>query len=153
MTKLKFSYILLLLLTLSCTTEKINLSPIGDPIVGSSIKSPTYTLEQRKNIIFYSSELTNMMATFPKFGNDAVNREVLNLKSHLKDYIGAIEEYNINHLDKSELKFEKSYKKLQQLRKFLNKDDDEVLNRYLVRIKINMSNLNSNLSTNALSII
>jgi hypothetical protein len=145
MIKLKFSYILLLLLTLSCSSEKINLSPIGDPLVGSTGKNPTFTLEQRKNIIFYSSELTNMMATFPKFRNDAVNREVLNLKSYIKDYIGAIKEFNVNRINNSERKFEKSYKKLQLLRKFLNTEDDEVLNRYLVRIKINMSNLNTNI--------
>ncbi|KIA89426.1 hypothetical protein [Kaistella jeonii] len=146
MIKLKFRYILLLLLTLSCSTEKINLSPVSDSMSKNSGKTFNYTLEQRKNLIFYSSEITNLIASFPKFGNEAVNKEVLNLKYHLKDYIGAMEESNLNNLANSQRKFEKSYKKLQHLRKFLKKQDDEVLNRYLVRIKINMSFLNSNIS-------
>lgn len=109
-------------------------------------KTATYSLEQRKNLIFYSSQLTNNISSFPKFSNDAINREVLHLKDNIKDYIAAIEAFNINDVDISEEKFEKSYKKLQHLRRFLKSDEDEVLNRYLVRIKINMSNLNSNLS-------
>lgn len=147
MIKLKFRYILFLLLALSCSTEKINLSPIGDNLSQTSGKTFTYTLDQRKNLIFYSSEITNLIATFPKFGNEAVNKEVLTLKYYLKDYIGAMEESNANGLKTSQTKFEKSYKKLQHLRRFLNKQDDEILNRYLVKIKINMSLLNSNIST------
>ena len=151
MIKLKFSYILLLLIGISCSSEKINLSPIGDTIIDTTGKRTSYTLEERKNIIFYSSEITNLIASFPKFRNEAVNKEVLNLKYYLKDYIGAMEEFNKKGLISSQKKFENSYKKLQNLRKYLNKEDDEVLNRYLVRIKISMSNLNSNISKDSLS--
>ena len=151
MIKLKFSYILLLLIAISCSSEKINLSPIGDTIIDTTGKRTSYTLEERKNIIFYSSEITNLIASFPKFRNEAVNKEVLNLKYYLKDYIGAMEEFNKKGLISSQKKFENSYKKLQNLRKYLNKEDDEVLNRYLVRIKISMSNLNSNISKDSLS--
>lgn len=146
MIKLKFSYILLLLLTLSCSTEKINLSPIGDSVSEPTKIENTYTLAQKKNLIFYSSQLTNLIASFPKFKNDAVSKEVLHLKYYIKDYIGAMEESNTAGLNKSQKNFEKSYKHIQNLRKYLNKEDDEVLNRYLVRIKINMSLLNSNIS-------
>ena len=145
MTKLSLSYCLLLFLVLSCSVEKINLSPIGDASSKSSKTPPAYTLTERKNLIFYSSEITNLIATFPKFSNDAVNKEAINLKYFLKDYIGAMEEYNLSGLKNAEKNFEKSYKKLQNLRKFLKKDEDEVLNRYLVRIKTNMAQMNSNI--------
>lgn len=100
----------------------------------------------RKNLIVYSSEISNLITSFPKFRNDAVNAEVVNLKYHLKDYIGAIDAYNVNGLHTAQRNFEKSYKKLQNLRKYLNKDDDQVLNRYLVRVKTNMTFLESNIS-------
>ena len=115
-------------------------------------KSPTYTLAERKNLIFYSSEITNLIASFPKFSNDAINKEVVNLKYHLKDYIGAMEEYNMTGLKNAEKKFEKSYKNLQKLRKYLKREEDEVLKRYLVRIKTNMSQLNSNIPQDSISI-
>lgn len=152
MSRLKFSYSLIVLLLLSCSTEKINLSPVGDSITDSKGNVTSYSLSERKNLIFYSSQITNLIASFPKFKNDAVNREVAHLKFYLKDYIGAMEEYNEKGLNNSQKNFEKSYKKLQEYRKFLNKDEDEVLNRYLVRLKINMSKLESNIPSDSLII-
>ncbi|MCZ2082999.1 MULTISPECIES: hypothetical protein [unclassified Kaistella] len=148
MRKSNFGYILILLLSLSCSAEKINLSPVG----GMSLQSSSYSYSERKNLIVYSSEISNLISSFPKFKNDAVNLEVVNLKYHLKDYIGAIESYNINGLNNAQRNFEKSYKKLQKLRKYLNADDDQVLNRYLVRIKTNMTFLESNISKDPASI-
>lgn len=142
MRKLNFGYILLLLLALSCSAEKINLSPVGE----MSFQSEMYNYSDRKELIVYSSEITSLVSSFPKFRNDAVNAEVLNLKYHLKDYIGAMDAYNINGLNNAQRNFEKSYKKLQKLRKFLNQDEDQVLNRYLVRIKTNMTFLDSKIS-------
>lgn len=151
MIKLKFSYLLLFLFLLSCSVEKINLSPVSSAGSAESRTGRTYTLEEKTNLIFYASELTNLMGSFPKFRNDAVNKEVKNLKYHLKDHIGAMEEFNLKGLETSQIKFETSYKKLQKLRKYLNCEDDEVLNRYLVRLKTNMSLLNSNIPKDSLS--
>lgn len=142
MRKLNFGYILIMLLFLSCSAEKINLSPVG----GMGVQNEMYSYSDRKNIIVYSSEITNLVTSFPKFRNGAVNAEVVNLKYHLKDYIGAMESYNMNGLNNAQRNFEKSYKKLQKLRKYLNQDEDQVLNRYLVRIKTNMTFLESNIS-------
>ena len=144
MTKLSFSCCLLLLI-ISCSVEKINLSPVTNSGSKPIDNSDIYTLTEKKNLIFFSSEITNLIASFPKFKNDAINREIINLKIHLKDYIVAMEEYDLKNLDKAEGKFENSYKKLQKLRKYLNKDEDEVLNRYLVRLKTNMSQIKSNI--------
>ena len=63
-----------------------------------------------------------------------------------------MEEYNMTGLKNAEKKFEKSYKNLQKLRKYLKREEDEVLNRYLVRIKTNMSQLNSNIPQDSISI-
>ena len=148
MRKLNFGYTLILLLTLSCSAEKINLSPVGE----MTLQSNSYSYTDRKNLIVYSSEISNLVSSFPKFKNEAVNVEVVNLKYHLKDYIGAMEAYNMNGLNTAQKNFEKSYKKLQKLRKFLNVDDDQVLNRYLVRIKTNMTFLDSNISKDSASV-
>lgn len=147
MRKLNFGYIVLLMLALSCSAEKINLSPIG----AVSVPEEMYSYGDRKNLIVYSAEITNLIASFPKFRNDTVNAEVAKLKYYLKDYIGAIDAYNINGRNKAQRNFEKSYKNLQILRKYLNKDDDQVLNRYLVRIKTNMTFLESNISKDSTS--
>mgnify|MGYP003604446182 CR=1 FL=1 len=147
MRKLNFGSLLLLLLILSCSVEKINLSPIAE--LSNSSEKDSYS--NRKNLIVYSSEISNLITSFPKFRNDAVNLEVTNLKYHLKDYIGAMDAYNINGLNNAQRNFEKSYKKLQKLRKYLNDDEDQVLNRYLVRIKTNITFLESNISKDSLA--
>lgn len=149
MTQLKVSYILLIFFIFSCSAEKINLSPLGDNSDPSNEQHSLYSVTERKNITLYSSEITNLIGSFPKFRNQGVNAEVLNLKSYLKDYIGAVVSYNMLESEASRKKVEKSYKKLQTLRKFLNKDEDEVLNRYLVRIKTNMNFLHGNLLPNS----
>ena len=127
------------------------MSPVGDSI-STDNKNSGISYTDKKSQIIYSSEITNLISTFPKFKNDAVNAEVINLKYHLKDYVNAMEAYNINGLNKAQRQFQKSYKKIQNLRKYLNPDDDQVLNRYLVRIKTNMSLLESNLQKDSLSI-
>ncbi|MCQ4035598.1 hypothetical protein [Kaistella montana] len=153
MTKLNFSFILLLFLISSCSVEKINLSPIGDNVSAINEQSPSYSFDQKKQLIVYSSEITNLISSFPKFRNDAVNSEVSLLKFNLKEYIFAMQSYNLTNLSASHRKFEKSYKKLQKLRKYLNKDEDEVLNRYLVRIKTNMTFIHGNIPQDSTTII
>lgn len=134
-------YIFTITFTVSCSVEKINLSPVADDIVNSAsiTGNPSRSYDQKTNQVFYSSEITGLLGSFPKFRNDAVNKEISELKIHLNDYIQAMSVYNMNGMEKSYHKYEKSYKKLQKLRNFLNSDEDQVLNRYLVRIKSNMS--------------
>ena len=88
-------------------------------------------------------EITNLIATFPRFNNTAVDKEVFLLKEQLQNYLYAYEAYNLEGKNRALKNIEKRYKKIQQLRKFLNTDDDEVINRYLVRIKTNISTLES----------
>ena len=152
MRKSNFGFLIISLLALSCSAEKINLSPVGNSILENGVGNTGYGYHERKNLIVYSSEITNLISSFPKFRNDAVNSEVSKLKYHLKDYIGAMENYNMNGLNIAQRNFEKSYKKLQKLRKYLNSDEDQVLNRYLVRIKTNMTFMESNITSDSTAV-
>jgi hypothetical protein len=137
-------YALLSLSFASCTAEKINLSPIANNLNSSYDNfSGTSTYTDRIDQINYASEITNLVSSLPKFSNDAINVEAAKLKYHLKDYIGKMEAYNLNGMAKSYSNYQKSYKKLQKLKTYLNKDEADVLNRYLVRIKTNMNTLES----------
>lgn len=151
MVKLNLSFVLLLFLLSSCSVEKMNLSPIGDNASQLNENAIPYSFDQKKILIVHSSEISNLISSFPKLRNDAVNAEVSNLKYHLKEYIIAMKSYNLIQLDSSHRKFEKSYKKLQKLRKYLNQDDDEILNRYLVRIKTSMTLINNNIPQDSIS--
>lgn len=138
-----FLVLSLLMMVVSCTSEKINLSPVSSIFSSQDTKEESQTLEKKFDTasqrIFRSSEISNLISTFPKFKNDGVNLEVSKLKSYLKVYLQADADYNKSAKEKALNNFENSYKKIQRLRKFLNSDDDDVLNRYLVRIKTNMA--------------
>lgn len=135
--------------TLSCTAEKMNLSPVSDGNL-SAYQQTGYT--ERVDQINYTSEITNLLSTFPKFKNDAVNQEVSQLKYFLKDYIGGFQAYNFAGMNKSHSNYEKSYKKLQKLKVYLNPDEAEVLNRYLVRIKSTMNILQEEKNNHSVSL-
>lgn len=153
MAKFNIGFSFIIVLAVSCSIEKVNLSPVTESFLTGQGQSKTIQTgySTKKNLIIYSSEISNLIATFPKFKNEAVNKEVANLKYHLKEYIGAMEAYNINGLDRSYRKYEQSYKKIQSLRKHLKPDEDQVLNRYLVRIKTNITLLESNFPKDSLS--
>lgn len=125
---------------ISCSTEKV--MPFdGDSISLTSLTPVNRNFKEQSDVIFYSSEITNLISTFPKLKNKAVNDEVNNLKIYIKDYIYASQEYNVNARNKASFGIEKSYKKIQKLRKYLDKDEDDIVNRYLVRIKGNITKL------------
>ncbi|MCX8525109.1 hypothetical protein OF897_14410 [Chryseobacterium formosus] len=131
---------ILLIITSSCATEKLNMSPLSnsfssDAKTESDNKSISINITENVN----ASEITNLISTFPKFSNTALNEEVSNLKYTLQNYLYAIESGNKSGKNKTIRNLEKSYKSIQKLRKYLKKDEDEVLNRYLVRLKTNVT--------------
>lgn len=138
---MKRLFFLGILLTItSCATEKLNMSPLSgsfssDAKSESDEKSISINITENVN----ASEITNLISTFPKFSNTAVNVEVTNLKYILQNYLYAIESGNMSGKNITIRKLEKSYKSIQKLRKYLKKDEDEVLNRYLVRLKTNVT--------------
>ena len=96
--------------------------------------------------IVYASSISNVISTFPKFRNDAVNKEVRFLKESLTEYLNASRNFNEPNRKHSLEEFEQSYKKIQKLRKFMTFEDDEVLNRYMVKIKTNINLLEASQS-------
>ena len=136
-------YAIILTNFISCNAEKVNLSPVSDFNTPDRYRNTSFT--ERADQINYAAEITNLTSTIPKFKNEAVNKEVENLKIYLKEYIGSIDNYNILTREKSHGKYQKSYKTLQKLKTFLKGDEADVLNRYLVRIKTNMGILEDQL--------
>ena len=136
-------YAIILTNFISCNAEKVNLSPVSGFNTPDRYRNTSFT--ERADQINYAAEITNLTSTIPKFKNEAVNKEVENLKIYLKEYIGSIDNYNILAREKSHSKYQKSYKNLQKLKTFLKGDEVSVLNRYLVRIKTNMETLEDQL--------
>ena len=144
--KKAITYIFIVLFSLvSCASEKYNTSPIANSISGSTISNKTID-ELATNSInnnINASEITNLISSFPKINNNAVNDEISVLKINLQNYLYAYEAYNIDGKNRALSSIEKSYRKIQKLKNFLNTDEREVVNRYLVRIKTNISVLES----------
>ena len=144
MKRLYFFGLLILTIT-SCATEKPNVSPLSNGFYSEAKKAEaeaetganTFSININENV--NAAEITNLISSFPKFKNTAVNEEVNSLKYTLQNYLYAIDSGNISGKNKTFKNLEKSYKKIQKLRKYLNKDEDAVLNRYLVRLKTNVT--------------
>lgn len=130
---------------MSCSSEKITLSPVYESLSEKNDTSKRFpdTFTDKTGQVFYASELSSHISTFPKFKNTSLNKEVSVLKYNIKEYIYAVQAYNLVGQETALNNIEKSYRKIQGLRRYLNKTDDEVINRYLVRIKSNISQLES----------
>ncbi|WP_027380307.1 hypothetical protein [Chryseobacterium daeguense] len=142
-----------LLLITSCATEKPNFSPLSNSFYSETKGSDSdrgaknsIDINIKENV--NASEISNLIATFPQFKNSALNEEITGLKYSLQNYLYAIDANNLAGKNKAIKNFERSYKKIQKLRQKLNKDDDEVLNRYLVRLKTNISVIEDSIKGN-----
>lgn len=138
-------YALIICFTLTnCAVEKFNMSPLNSTIsTGNDSGSLESRLGRAMQNNVNAAEITNLISTFPKFRNDGVNLEVSRLKQHLQNYLYAYGAYDINGKNRNLREIERTYKKIQRLRQYLNKDEDEIINRYLVRLKTNLSELES----------
>lgn len=152
MRKLFFFGVLILIIT-SCATEKLNLSPLSNNFYSETKGSDSdrgakkgFDINIKENV--NASEISNLISTFPKFKHNSLNDEVTSLKYSLQNYLYAIDANNSTGKNRAVKSFEKSYKKIQKLRQQLNKDDDEVLNRYLVRLKTNISVIEDSIKGN-----
>ncbi|ASK31748.1 hypothetical protein CEY12_17235 [Chryseobacterium sp. T16E-39] len=148
-----FFFGILFILTSSCATEKLNFSPLSNSFYSEAKgsdsdrglkKSIDINIKENVN----ASEISNLISTFPNFKTISVNEEVVSLKYSLQNYLYAIDANNISGKNRAIKSFEKSYKKIQKLRQNLPKDDDEILNRYLVRLKTNISIIEDSLKGN-----
>lgn len=123
----------------SCVTEKSNTSPVAASVAieNKSNEGVDSSLKITENS--YAAEVTNLLSTFPVFSKKEVNDEVSVLKFSLQNYLYAIDAGNTRAKNKQLKSMEKSYRKIQKLRDSLSTDENDVLNRYLVRIKTNMA--------------
>lgn len=143
---------LLLLIITSCATEKPNVSPLSTSFYSEARKAEadaesnsSFSININENV--NAAEITNLISTFPKFKNTAVNEEINSLKYTLQNYLYALDAGNKSGKNKTLKNLEKSYKKIQKLRNYLNKDDNEILNRYLVRLKTNVTFIEDSINT------
>lgn len=150
MCKNLFFFLLVALASFSCNSEKVTISPISSSLAGTSDGNAIALYTERVDKINYASEITNLIASFPQFKNDAVDSEVTKLKYYLKDYISALQSYNLIGAEKAHNNYERTYKKLQRLKVYLNPDGQEVLNRYLVRIKTSMNTLENQIQNDSI---
>lgn len=140
-TYLKFTYLLITFFLTSCAAEGYNLSPLSNSLSsdndGIFLEKGEFSIDKNIN----ASEISQLITTFPNFKNDAVDSQVSKLKVHLTDYLQALKANNFIGKQRSLDDIEICYKKIQKLRKFLDIDHNEILNRYLVRIKTNISEI------------
>lgn len=139
----------------SCAAEVVDnsSSPLTEVILQSKAGSLSTDVNSRLSTNINAAEINNLIGSFPKIKNDAVNNEVVKLKGSLKNYLLALNSYNLVERQKALNAYQKSYKKIQGLRKFLNSDDDSVINRYLVRFKTNIENIEATFDDSSISTI
>lgn len=125
----------LIIILPSCSTETSVLTD-NSISIESTFGETRYVSPEK---ISYASTISNLISTFPKFRNQALNSEITSLKKNLTDYLNALQVYKNEGRNTAAKDFEKNYKNIQKLRKFLNPEDDQVLNRYLVKLKTNMN--------------
>lgn len=137
----------------SCATEKLNTSPLSNNFY-SEAKTAQAEIEASKGISINisdnvnASEITNLISTFPSFKNKGLNEQIQVLKYNLQNYLYAIDAGNKSGKNRNIKSLEKSYKNIQKLRGTLDKDDNELLNRYLVKIKTNVSVIEDSVNGN-----
>lgn len=132
------------ILMISCSAEKVNLSPFYESFAAAEftpIQNYPEKFSDQSSQNFFASELVNQTSTFPHFKNSALEQEVGKLKYQVKQYVYALQETNDKGRSDALGQVEDSYKKIQKLRRFLNEDEDQIINRYLVRIKSNIGNI------------
>ena len=135
------------LLLVSCSVEKVSVSPAKALL--SEVSYDTFAdaadgIETKIEFINYSSEINNAFQnSLISFSKKEVNEEVSALKFTISEYLYAVKEHNMVGKEKSFFNYEKSYKKLQKLKNKLNPEEQDILNRFLVKIKTNISLIES----------
>lgn len=128
----------------SCSVEKVNLSPLSNSFSNYSTTSHfsenTYKSFQS---VDYISEITNTLSEFPIFKNQRINAEVYKMKLYISDYIYAIRQKNSLEENIAYKNYSQTYKNIQNLKTSLSTEELELLNRYLAKIKTNITLIDS----------
>ena len=135
------------LLLVSCSVEKVSVSPakaLLSEVSYDRFADAADDIETKIEFINYSSEINNAFQnSLISFSKKEVNEEVSALKFTISEYLYAIKEHNTIGKEKSFFNYEKSYKKLQKLKNKLNPEEQDILNRFLVKIKTNITLIES----------
>lgn len=148
--KLKVLGLGICFLMVSCSVEKVNLSPttsILSTTKNTSTQSLSKDINNNVDFIKYSSEITNTLSLRNDFANKEVNKTFADLKFNIAEYIYAIREHNTVGKERAYYNYENSYKKIQKQKSKLTPENQEILNRILVNVKTNL-NLISSLELN-----
>ncbi|KQT21852.1 hypothetical protein ASG31_00455 [Chryseobacterium sp. Leaf404] len=132
----------------SCATEKGNTSPVPG---GSSTEKKTDgsgDISQKISENTNAAEISNLLSSFPVFSKKAVNEEISVLKYSLQNYLYALDAGNSTAKNRQLKNMQQSYRKIQKLRKSLSTDENDILNRYLVRIKTNIAVIENSVNAN-----
>lgn len=129
----------------SCSVEKVNLSPLSNSFTSYSLGTSNLVENSSKSFdkVNYVSEITNTLSEFPTFEFQNLNAEIYKMKLYISDYIYAIKQNDTESKSKAYKNFTSTYKNIQNLKSNLSSDEIELLNRYLVKIKTNISLIDS----------
>ncbi|WP_407484039.1 hypothetical protein [Elizabethkingia meningoseptica] len=144
-------FILIGMLSVSCSVETLNYvsrsdkgqmpSSLVSNFDNHYVEDKAISTEISVEKVKYVSDLSNLITVFPKFKNSAVNAEIKKLKAAVQSYIYATTEANFKQKRLAYREYAQSYKTLQTLKKYMNRDDVELIDRYLTRIKANINSL------------
>lgn len=126
----------------SCSVEKVNLSPITGVISQVGVITPEKVMEgieHQSKFVLYSSEITNSFRSVEDLSDKKVNIEVSNLKFYVTEFLYATKVHNTVARERALYKYEKYYKKVQNMKDKLSDEEQEILNRFLVKVKTNIS--------------
>lgn len=133
-----------LVLWTSCSVEKINLSPLANSFSGySSSSNFAEKANQSVNTINYTSELSNLLAEFPVFSSKNLNSEIYRLRLCITDYIFAIKQRDVIGKNDAYELYKKTYINIQKLKTKLPDDELELLNRFMAKVKTNITLIES----------
>ena len=138
------SLLFLSILWTSCSVEKVNLSPLSNSFTSYSLSSNLVENSSKSfDKVNYLSEITNTLSEFPTFSVQNLNAEIYKMKLYISDYIYAIKQNDNANKTKAYKNFTTTYKNIQNLKSNLTPEEIELLNRYLVKIKTNISLIDS----------
>ncbi len=133
-----------LILWTSCSVEKLNLSPLANSFSNTnSVYSASSKTSESINTINYASELSNLLSEFPIFSNKTMNSEIYKLKLHITDYLYAIKQKDVISKNDAYELYKKTFVNIQKLKDKLPEDELELLNRFMAKVKTNITLIES----------
>ena len=126
-----------LILWTSCSVEKLNLSPLANSFSNTnSVYSASSKTSESINTINYTSELSNLLSEFPIFSNKTMNSEIT-------DYLYAIKQKDVISKNDAYELYKKTFVNIQKLKDKLPDDELELLNRFMAKVKTNITLIES----------